>query len=274
MVYSVIIRILGYGLLLAILLVVYIKHLEHHSVFFPDREITGTPAAFDLPYREHTFTSENGLLLQGWFIRCPGAEYTFFLCHGNAGNISHRLDKIKILHEAGVNVFLFDYRGYGRSQGVPTEGGVYQDAEYAYRYVTGALNIPEKRIVIHGTSLGGAVAVDLAQKVDAAGLIVESSFSSGRDMAQVMYPFIPKVLFADMFDSLAKIKKIDMPVLFLHSREDEAVPFAFGRKLYDAVRGPKEFVEISGGHDLGFLQDPARYKKALVTYLARLSQKR
>lgn len=250
----------------------YVKYIERYNIFFPNRELASTPRLIGLDYRDHTFSSSHNLL-HGWFIPKEGAQYTFLLCHGNAGNISYRLDKIKLLHSVGVNVFVFDYRGYGKSEGVPTEKGVYEDALAAYTYLTDELGISKEHIIIHGASLGGAVAVDLASRIRAKALVVESSFSCGRDMAGAMYRFIPSFFFPDVFNSLLKIKKIDMPVLFFHSRQDEVVPFTFGRKLFEAALPPKEFIEIAGGHDFGFLDSQEKYRESLQSFMMSFSQK-
>ncbi len=266
-----IIRIIVYGLLLVGLTLGYVKYLERNSIFFPSREFIGTPKTLHLVYREYTITTSDNNTLHAWFIPAAG-PITFFLCHGNAGNISHRLDKIKTLHEIGANVFIFDYRGYGKSsEGRPEEKTVYKDAARAYRYLTGELGVSEDQVIIHGTSLGGAVAIELAQHVDARGLVVESSFTCARDMAKKMYPFIPPRLFPNMFDSATKIKNVRMPVLFFHSRQDEVVPFALGRKLYKAAPSDKRLIELGGGHDLGFLESQILYKKALREFIADIS---
>lgn len=265
------IRVVVYGLLFLGLFFGYVKFLERNSVFFPSREFIGTPEVLRLRYREYIFPSSDNVTLHAWFVPAQNSPVTFFLCHGNAGNISHRLDKIKTLNEIGANVFIFDYRGYGKSEGGSLcEKTVYEDAESAYRYLTGELGIDEKDVIIHGTSLGGAVAIELAQRVAARGLVVESSFTRARDMAKEMYPFIPPVLFPNMFDSLGKIENVRMPKLFFHSRQDEVVSFTMGEKLYNAALGDKRLIEIGGGHDLGFLESQDTYKKALRDFIEHL----
>ena len=248
----------------------YVKFLEHRSVFFPTPDVEITPAAVSLSYEDVELTTPEGLKLHGWFVPQEGAKYTFLLCHGNAGNVSHRIDKILLFREVEVNVFIFDYRGYGKSQGKPSERGIYVDVKAAYDYLVNSRNINPDHIIVHGTSLGCAAAIDLASKEKIAGLIAEGGFSGSRDVARRVYPFIPSFVFSNILNSMPKVKKITAPKLFIHSKNDEIIPFALGKKLFDAAPEPKKLVEIFGGHNTAFLDSQAVYVLAVKDFLKEL----
>jgi uncharacterized protein len=176
--------------------------------------------------------------------------------HGNAGNISHRREIIESFSSLPANVLALDYRGYGRSEGTPSEEGLYRDARAAWDYLTGTRGVRPDRVVVYGESLGGAVAVDLAARVRPCALVVQSSFTSIADMAAEVMPFVPRFLVRTKMNSLEKIARVRAPVLVVHSPADEVVPYRLGRKLYDAAPGPKRFHEIKGAphnltHDIG-----------------------
>lgn len=247
----------------------YSRYLESKSLFFPSKESKLTPAFINLPFEEVYLKTPDHMRLHSWLIPA-NAKYTLLLCHGNAGNISTRLEKIALLHEAGVNVFIFDYRGYGRSQGRPSESGIYLDARSAYDYLVEERKIAPESVIIYGESLGGAVAVDLAAQVKNAGLISESTFSRAQDMARRFYPFLPAFIFSVKFDSLSKIKNVASPKLFIHSREDEIIPLGLAKKLYAAAKEPKYFVEISGPHNLAFLESKDKYTAAIKSFIGSM----
>ena len=245
----------------------YIRRLERKTLFLPSNQISYTPADIGLRFDDVYFKTNDGVRLNGWFIPKEASKATLLFIHGNAGNISDRMDKLRYFHDMGVNVFIFDYRGYGKSAGRPTEEGLYRDAEAAYDYLTGQRRIAFSKIVIYGASLGGAVAVDLAAKKQAAGLIVDSSFSSGADMAKIIFPMVPQFLIRTKLDSVSKIGHVVMPKLFIHSKDDEVVPYALGRKLYEAAGEPKSFVDISGNHNGGFIISEQKFTPAVQIFL-------
>jgi len=204
------------------------------------------------------FDTSDGLRLHGWFCKphrkmngafvpVP-AEMTLLWFHGNAGNISYRYDMIRAMVQLPVDVFIIDYRGYGKSEGRPSEQGLYLDARAAWEYLATERNVPANQVIIFGKSLGGVPAVDLAARVEAAGLIVQSSFTSAADMASAVLPFLPRVLLRTRMDSLKKIQDVRCPKLFIHSRADEVVPFELGYRLYQAAPEPKQFYEVNGAH--------------------------
>ncbi|KPK99221.1 MAG: hypothetical protein AMJ95_00295 [Omnitrophica WOR_2 bacterium SM23_72] len=263
-------RIIYLILLGSALLMLYIKYIESKAVFFPQKQIEFFPSDANLAFEDVLFNTPDGLKLNGWFIAQPGASYTLLLFHGNAGNIGHRLDKLLALRPTGANIFIIDYRGFGKSEGRISEKGLYLDAQAAYDYLVEIRKIPPAQIILYGESLGTAVAIDLAAKAGVRAIIVEGAFSKGRDMACRMYPFIPSFLFSDSYNSLKKIARIDVPKLFIHSRDDEIVPFKLARKLYEASRQPKEFAEISGGHNSAFMDSKEQYISAIDAFIKKL----
>ncbi|HXG37785.1 MAG TPA: alpha/beta hydrolase [Bacteroidota bacterium] len=222
---------------------------EERFIFFPSSYPDGYyEEARSLPFLEDCwFMTEDGVKLHGWFARRDSAIATLVISHGNAGNLSHRLPIIKTFRDFGFNVFMYDYRGYGRSEGSPTEEGVYRDGRAAFDYVIRRSDVDSTNVILFGTSLGGAVAVDVALDRPAAGMILESTFSSARDVARVAYPFLPaQFLLRSKFDSAEKIRSIRIPLLFLHGDQDSIIPISLGRKLFEAANEPKTFHVVSG----------------------------
>ena len=220
--------------------------VERALIYFPSRELVGTPATVGLTYRDVWFHAEDGVRLHGWYVpaRLP---ITLLWCHGNAGNISHRLDNIEEIHRRlGLGVFIFDYRGYGRSDGRPTESGLYRDARAA-REALIREGVPAERMVYFGRSLGAAVAVELALGAPPPALILETPFLSVRAMANRTLPG-SGVLFKARFDSLEKIGRVRSRLLILHGDADEVVPYEHGRRLFAAAPEPKGFYTIRGAH--------------------------
>ena len=249
---------IGFGLVFG-----YIKYMESRGIFFPLKNIEATPSLLHIPFEEVYIKTSDDVQINGWFIPKEGAKYTVLFCHGNAGNIGNRLEKIGVLRQADVNIFIIDYRGYGRSQGRPTEAGLYLDAEAAYDYLVNERKIKAENIILYGESIGAAVIINLASKAVVAGLITEGAFSTGRDMAKQIYPFLPSFMFSDKFDSVSKIKNIKKPKLFIHGRDDEVVPSNLAKKLFDAASEPKQLKEISGYHNTCFLD----CQDACLTYI-------
>jgi fermentation-respiration switch protein FrsA (DUF1100 family) len=203
-------------------------------------------------------TTPDGVRIHGWYCTPQtGAaaggqttplpiEMTLLWFHGNAGNLSHRYGVLRELIKLPAAVFIVDYRGYGRSEGSPSEQGLYMDARAAWNHLTNERQVAASRIVIFGDSLGGAVAIDLAAEVNAGGLIVQSGFTSIADMAAEVMPFVPGFIIRTKMDSLGKIPRVRCPKLFIHSPNDEMVPYRMGRQLFDAAAEPKRFYEVAG----------------------------
>ncbi|HEG42416.1 MAG TPA: alpha/beta hydrolase [Phycisphaerales bacterium] len=241
--------------------------LQSSFVYKPTKNLLYNPGDLNLTYEKVVLKTEDGLKLSAWFIPAENARQTILFCHGNAGNISHRLDTANIFNELGVNCLLFDYRGYGNSQGKPTEEGTYLDAEAAWNWLI-KRGIGPEQIIIFGRSLGGSIASHLAAKVHPSGLVLESNFTSYVDMGKKFYPYMPIRLFARFnYNAIDHIRKIDCPLLIIHSRNDEVIPFEFGLKLYDAAKEPKEFLEIFGSHNDGFLYSGQVYRETWTKWL-------
>jgi uncharacterized protein len=225
-----------------------LEYSEKGIVFFPDSELTGTPADFGLAYEDVFFETADGVRLHGWWVPQAAAPVLVWF-HGNAGNISHRLENIKLLHDlAGVQVFIFDYREYGRSQGRISREGTFLDAAAAYRYVAETRGIPGGDIILFGRSLGTALATDLAIQQPCRALILESAFTNSSDMAKILAPFLFDWRAKVPYDNLGKIDKVKVPVLIVHGSEDEIIPVAMGRRLFAAANSPKDLYIIPGAH--------------------------
>ena len=237
----------------------------------PGRALEATPQALGLPFEEVTLATADAVRLHGWWVPAPGARHTVLHLHGNAGNVSHRLQVLQVLHELGVNVLLFDWRGYGRSDGKPTEAGLQQDADAAWAYLTQQRGIAPRDIVLHGQSMGGPFAAGLAARVRPAGLILESTFTSVPEMAAQLYWWLPARWLARLrLDTLGALAEVRCPVLVVHSQADEIIPYTHGERLYAAAREPKRLLTIGGDHNAGFWSSRDAYAAGLRDFLATL----
>jgi hypothetical protein len=264
------------ALRIAVLLVVaggLIVLFETRLIYFPSRAHDATPAGLGLRSEEVWLRAEDGVRLHAWFLPVPDARLTVLLSHGNGGNISHRLDRALLVQSRlGASVFLYDYRGYGSSEGSPDEAGTYRDVRSAYEYLVAEKKVDPARLVLFGESLGSAVALDLALERPAAALVLESPFTSVPDMARTT-AFAPLAPFVrTRYDNLGKIARLRMPLLVLHGDQDEIVPFAQGRRLFEAAPLPKRFFAIPGArpqrHLLRVGGEP--YWRALADFLKPL----
>jgi hypothetical protein len=248
---------------------VYLYFNQKSMVFFPVKELAVTPDDLNLSYEDVYLTVGGDKKIHGWFIPADSSDSKVVLfCHGNGGNISHRLETILFLRSLNTSILLFDYRGYGLSDGQPSEDNVYGDVRACYDWLVDEREFQPGGIIIFGRSLGGAVAIDLAAKVPCAGLVVESSFTSAKDMARKMFPFLPTSLIVRYkFDSIGKISSVAVPIVFIHSPQDEMIPFEMGEKLYERATGDKTFVRISGGHNDRDYMLTAQYRQAFENLL-------
>jgi len=245
-----------------------LRYFERSQIFYPTRIIGMTPKNIGLGFEDVYFRTDDGLSLNGWFVKADTNKGVVLFCHGNAGNISHRLESIFVFKEMGFDVFIFDYRGYGRSRGWTTEKGVYADALAAYNYLVRVRSIPYDRVVVFGRSLGGNVAIDLATRVKAACLISESAFASIEDMARAIYGVRPpRWVLSNHFDAQSKISKVKMPKLIIHSRDDELVPFEHGQKIFNSALEPKDFFELTGSHNEYYLGTRSDYAKKIKSFI-------
>jgi fermentation-respiration switch protein FrsA (DUF1100 family) len=253
-----------------IVFALWLRLREAKMIFYPSRAIEQTPAQHGWRFDDVWLTASDGTRINGWFLPSDHEKrLTVLLFHGNAGNISHRFEKLAIFRELGANVFIVDYRGYGRSDGTPNEQGTYFDARAAYEYLTKERKIDPRTIVVYGESLGSAVAVDLASKVSVGGVVVEEAFTSIADVGQKMFPFLPvRWLVRNKYDTLDKIGHINTPLLILHSRNDEYFSLRHAERLLAAAHEPKQLVVLRGSHNEAFLASEQIYREALEQFLA------
>ena len=252
----------------------YFRWLERKQIYFPTREVELTPEAIGLCFEDVYFNASDGVMLNGWFIPAINSETTLIFCHGNGGNISHRLGSIAIFNRLGLSVFIFDYRGYGRSDGRPSEEGTYLDGRAAYDYVVGRKGVNCDKILLYGESLGGAIAYELAATAKVSAVITQGTFSSIVDMGKAIYPFLPvRLLVRTEYDTVSKVAKVKVPKLIIHSVDDEIVPFEQGRKLFSHACEPKEFYEMRGGHNDAIFAYESEFCKRLSDFLSKYGLK-
>lgn len=253
-------------------LMLFVCWREPSLLYYPMRPIEVTPDNLGLKFEDVWLTTADGVRINGWFLPAGREQsLTVLFLHGNAGNISHRMDKLTLLHELGLDVFIIDYRGYGRSDGKPNEQGTYHDAQAAYEYLTKTLKRDPRTIVAHGESLGSAIAVDLAAKVPVAGVVIEEAFTSVADVGQKMFPYLPvRLLVRNKYDTLSKIARINAPLLIFHSREDEMIPWRHGERLFAAAREPKRLAELHGSHNDAFYVSGETYRRVLKEFFESL----
>jgi len=250
------------------LLLVYF--LQDRLLYFPFKDMETTPAVIRLPFEEVNITTSDSEKITAWWIPAQNERGVLLFCHGNAGNISHRLDTIDIFNRLGLSVLIFDYRGYGKSTGRPSEDGTYRDAEAAWRYLVEVQKKKPDKIILFGESLGGAVAAEIASRYKAGGLIIMSSFTSIPELAGRLYPFLPvKLLSKFRYSTIDKIGAITAPKLIIHSPDDEIIPFEQGRTLYEKAAEPKQFLQIQGGHNEGFLASGNLYVQGLDDFISK-----
>jgi fermentation-respiration switch protein FrsA (DUF1100 family) len=240
-----------YGVLVAL---VYV--FQERLLYYPNmgREIVATPAAAGLAYDDFTIGTEDGEKLSAWWVPVPSPKGAVLLLHGNAGNISHRIDYAVMFRRLGYATLLVDYRGYGRSSGTPTEHGTYRDADAAWRWLTQTRGWKARDIVVFGQSLGGGIASWVASRQTPRALVLASTFTSAVDLGAELYRFLPVRLISRLrYDTIARLPDVRAPVLIAHSPGDDIIPYAHARRLYAAAREPKAFLELSGGHNDGFI---------------------
>ena len=268
-------------LVLAILSFIYVGLclaaylLQSRFVYFPDREHAGTPADVGLEFQDVEFPSARGTALHGWYVPAPDARYTILYCHGNAGNISHRLESIRRFVDRGLSVFIFDYSGYGRSAGRPSERATYDDAWGAWTWLTNTAGVAPDNVILFGRSLGTAVAIDLATEASPRALILESPFTSAVELGARSFWWLPVRFLARIrYNSMSKITAVRVPKLFVHSLEDEVVPYGMGKRLYNRATRPKMWVKAKGGHNDVYLLPGSAYEEALGQFLDALDEPR
>jgi len=256
------------------LLVVVVYFMQGRMLYLadvPGRALIMTPTDVGMDYQDVSIETTDGVTLHGWFIAGRSSQVLLFF-HGNAGNISHRLDSIAQFQDLGLSVLIIDYRGYGKSEGRTTEKGIYRDADAAWRYLTESRGVAASDIIIFGRSLGASVASRLAMQQQPLALILESSFTSVPDIAQGLYPWLP-VRWLSRLDHATRdyVRDVHCPVLVVHSRDDEIIPFHHGETIFAAANEPRTLLPIRGTHNDAFLRDERVYIEGLRAFLAGLS---
>ena len=265
----------GLIVLFYVALCVLLYFVQDKAIFHPTADLVVNPDETDLNLEDVYITTGNGEKINAWFMPAPtgselGHRFVLFF-HGNAGNMSHRVSTLETFQAVGVNVLMIDYRGFGLSEGKPTEENLYDDARSAYQWLLDNKSAVDTNIFLFGRSMGGAVAVDLASKVKCGGLIVESSFTSMAAIGQARFPFIPvKLLLRYRFDSLSKIDKVNCPVLITHSQTDGLIPYRMGKDLYARALEPKWFYEIEGDHNQLIYLESRNYRAVIREFLRGL----
>ena len=240
-------------LLVFIVIVFFFYRFQDRLIFRPYKEIERTPADIDLVFKNINIKTQDSKSIHAWYIERKNPKGVVLFCHGNAGNISHRLDRIELLRKNSYSILIFDYRGYGESESKPDEKGLYNDALSCYQYLVRNLKVKPEDIIIWGCSLGGAVASYVASQKECRFLVLESSFTSISELAKKLYPFLPvKTMLKYTFNTEKHVKSLEVPVLIFHSPEDDLVPFSMGRRLFESAPEPKEFLSIKGSHNDSF----------------------
>jgi uncharacterized protein len=244
--------------------------IEDRFIFHPDHVTDRDPSHIGLTFENVFFTTQDGIRLHGWFIPHEDARATLVWFHGNAGNISDRLLNIKLLHDRiNTNIFIFDYRGYGRSEGSVSEKGTYLDGEAAIAYLLGRDDAATRKLILFGRSLGAAVAAEMATRFTTLGLILESPFVSIREMAREIFPSLPiSWLLRTRYDTLEKVRLVKTPILVLHGDRDATVPFAHGKRVFEVASQPKRFHRIiAASHNDTFVVGGEKYYEALREFI-------
>jgi len=264
-----------YVIVASYILVVAIVYLMQGRMLYlagvPGRTLTMTPTDVGMDFQDVSIATTDGVMLHGWFIAGRSSRVLLFF-HGNAGNISHRLDSIWQFQSLGLSILIIDYRGYGQSAGRTTEMGMYRDADAAWRYLIESRGIVANDIVIFGRSLGGSVASRLASENQPLALIVESSFTSIPDIAQDLYPWLPARWLSRLNHATREyVRDVRCPILVIHSRDDEIIPFRHGETIFASANEPRTLLTLRGGHNDAFLIDESAYVEGLRTFLKGLS---
>lgn len=256
----------GFYLALCILLFLFQRYL----IYFPDKNILYNPKQIGLVYEDiHVQTSDNAAI-HGWFVPAESSKGVLLFCHGNAGNISHRLESILIFNKLSLDVLIFDYRGFGKSSGSPNEEGTYADAEAIWHYLISEKKYAASEIIVFGRSLGSGIASWLARQHTPSALILESSYTSLPDLGAKIYPFFPvRLLSRYHYPTSEHLSHIKCPILFIHSKNDEIIPYSLGLKNYELASEPKQFLEIKGSHNDGFLVSGEHYVDSIYEFLAQ-----
>lgn len=257
-------------LLLYIIVTLLLYLFQNKIIYHPNKTITQTPASIGLGYKRVNFKSIDGIKLSGWFIPAQKERGIVLFCHGNAWNISSFMDTIKLYNKLDLSFFIFDYRGFGESDGFPSEYGTYLDADGAWHYLTESLEIPADKIIYIGRSLGGSIVANLATIHKPKLLILESTFTSLKNIGSDLFPIFPvRYLLSYEYPTVEYLKKINIPILIVHSKQDELISINHGRILFKNASQPKEFLQINGNHDNGYITSGNLYKNGIDNFISK-----
>ncbi|MHC5162596.1 MAG: alpha/beta hydrolase [Planctomycetota bacterium] len=244
---------------------------QGRMLYQPMRAVSYTPTDVGLGFEAVSLTTSDGVTLAGWYVPAAEAERTVLFCHGNAGNISHRLDSLRIFHELGLNCLIVDYRGYGDSTGKPTEIGTKIDILAGFQWLIEEKGMRPEEIILFGRSLGGSIAATIARDINPAGLVLESAFTSFDDVGAHYYPWLPVRLFSRFnYNTVEAVKQVTCSVLVIHSSDDEIIPYKFGQEIFAAANEPKQFADLKGTHNEGFYNHNGLYKQIWQDWLEQL----
>lgn len=263
-------------ILLFLLFVVYAVYLYFNQskyVYFPTSAIVAIPSDAGLLFEDIMLKTSDGISISGWYVPAENQRGTILFFHGNGGNISHRIEFIEMFYKLNLSTFIIDYRGYGKSEGKPTEEGTYLDAEAAWDYLVEEKKINPSGVILYGRSLGGPIGARLAEKHKPAALILDSTFTSIKDIGAGLYPFLPvRKFFKFEYNTIEYLKGVDCPVLIIHSRSDSYIPFSHARELSEAVDNKKELVETLGDHNTNFIVSRKDYKNSIDFFIDEVTE--
>lgn len=242
--------------------------LQSRLLYFPTEQLLTSPADIGMDYESVRIQTADKISLHAWWIPAKQERASILFLHGNAGNISYRLDTYRVLAASGLSILAVDYRGFGLSEGSPSEAGTYEDAQASWKWMRETKGVAQDKFLLMGRSLGGGVACGVANTLQPAALILESTFTSIPDMAAKVFP-LPGIrsLSRIGYRSIDRVGSLKMPKLIIHSRDDDLIPFSHGNRLFEAAAAPKTFLEISGNHADGFLTSGARYRDGLAAFI-------
>lgn len=259
----------GYTLLLGAMYL-----FQSRLLFLPSSKLMITPEEAGIQAEDLWIETEDVIRLHGWYFPHPESQYVVVLSHGNAGNISNRIDIARLLHRVGASVVLYDYRGYGESGGKPSEEGLYRDIEAVVYHLKQEFGFSEDQMIMYGRSLGGAVASYAATRFDVRGLVLDSTFKNLRAMVGELYPFVPSALAKYEFPTEEYLRAVSgLPVMIMHSPDDRIIRFHQGEYLYTQAGEPKRFVRMRGGHNECFHASIDIFEKNWRAFLQELEDR-
>jgi len=249
----------------------YLYFNQSKYVYFPLKNIIATPMAAGFFYEDLMLKTEDGIKISAWYVPHENETATILFLHGNGGNMSHNIDFIEMFYKLKFSTFIIDYRGYGKSEGTPDEEGTYLDAEVSWNYLVEEKKINPSDIVVYGRSLGGAIGAKLSEKNKTLAVILDSTFTSIKEIGAKQYPFLPvRKFFKFEYSTIKYLKNLKSPVLVIHSIEDRYIPFSHAQKLYEAAPGIKELMEVRGDHNSNFIISRKEYEESIYNFIDKI----